>query len=79
MLHAHSLPSLEFFLEMEKVRESLAWIYRTFAEVVALESATCKVIGRIGLTRAQLSALGSTLKETDHVIVEATENATGGL
>ena len=51
-------------------------IHRTFAEVVALEGTTSKAIGRVGLTRAQLSAFACTLQATDHVIVEATGNAT---
>jgi len=51
-------------------------IHRTFAEVVILEGASCKAIGKIGLTRAQLSAFASSLEKTDHVIVEATGNAT---
>ena len=51
-------------------------IHRTFAEVVALEGATPKALGKIGLTRDQLNAFGTTLDRTDHVVVEATGNAT---
>ncbi len=51
-------------------------IHRVFAEAVALEGATIIHLGRIGMTREHLAAFAATLKKTDHVIVEATGNAT---
>ena len=51
-------------------------IHRVFAEAVALEGAEFTRLGRIGMTREHLAAFAATLKKTDHVIVEATGNAT---
>lgn len=51
-------------------------IHRVFAEAVALEGASLKRLGRIGMTREHLAAFAATLEKTDHVIVEATGNAT---
>ncbi|MDS9469073.1 IS110 family transposase [Paracoccus sp. MBLB3053] len=51
-------------------------IHRVVAEAVALEGATVTNLGRIGMTREHLAAFAATLKKTDHVIVEATGNAT---
>jgi hypothetical protein len=51
-------------------------IHRVFAEAVALEGASLRRLGRIGMTRDHLAAFAATLKKSDHVIVEATGNAT---
>lgn len=51
-------------------------IHRVFAEAVALEGASLTRLGRIGMTREHLAAFAATLEKTDHVIVEATGNAT---
>lgn len=51
-------------------------IHRVFAEAVALEGAEFTHLGRIGMTREHLAAFAATLKKIDHVIVEATGNAT---
>ena len=51
-------------------------IHRVFAEVVALDEGVIKRLGRIGMTRPHLEAFARTLFPTDHVIVEATGNAT---
>lgn len=51
-------------------------IHRVVAEAVALEGAAITSLGRIGMTREQLAAFAATLRKTDHVIVEATGNAT---
>jgi transposase len=54
-------------------------IHRAFAEAVVLEDGVCKRLGRIGMTRDHLRAFAETLHPTDHVIVEATGNATAVL
>lgn len=51
-------------------------IHRVFAEAVALEDGNLKRLGRIGMTRDHLTAFVGTLSPTDHVVVEATGNAT---
>ncbi len=51
-------------------------IHRVFAEAVALENGSLKRLGRIGMTRDHLTAFVGTLLPTDHVVVEATGNAT---
>ena len=51
-------------------------IHRSFAEAVALEDGELKRFGRIGMTRDCLVAFAVSLEETDHVVVEATGNAT---
>jgi transposase len=51
-------------------------IHRVFAEAVALEEGSLKRLGRIGMTRDHLTAFVGTLLPTDHVVVEATGNAT---
>lgn len=54
-------------------------IHRVFAEAVALEDGEYKRLGRIGMTREHLAAFAETLSPTDHVVVEATGNATAVL
>jgi transposase len=51
-------------------------IHRNFAEAAALEDGVIKRLGRIGLTRQHLHDFARTLLPTDHVVVEATGNAT---
>ncbi len=51
-------------------------IHRIFAEAAALENGEIKRLGRIGMTRDHLEAFARTLLPTDHVVVEATGNAT---
>ena len=51
-------------------------IHRMFAEAVALEDGEPKRLGRIGMTRDHLAAFAKTLDASDHVVVEATGNAT---
>jgi transposase len=59
-------------------------IHRVFAEAVALEDGEYRRLedgeyrrlGRIGMTRDHLLAFAATLRPTDHVVVEATGNAT---
>lgn len=51
-------------------------IHRVFAEAAALEDGVIKRLGRIGMERRHLEAFASTLLPTDHVVVEATGNAT---
>lgn len=51
-------------------------IHRVFAEAVALEDGAYRRLGRVGMTRDHLAAFAATLRQTDHVIVEATGNAT---
>ena len=46
------------------------------AEAVALEDGELKRLGRIGMTRDHLEAFAKTLTPRDHVVVEATGNAT---
>ncbi|MGZ9083423.1 MAG: IS110 family transposase, partial [Rhodoplanes sp.] len=51
-------------------------IHRNFAEAAALEDGVIKRLGRIGLTRQHLHDFARRLLPTDHVVVEATGNAT---
>jgi transposase len=51
-------------------------IHRVFAEAVALDNGELRRLGRIGMTRNHLEAFARTLCLTDHVVVEATSNAT---
>lgn len=51
-------------------------IHRVFAEAVALEDGELRRLGRIGMTRDHLEAFAKTLDARDHVVVEATGNAT---
>ena len=51
-------------------------IHRVFAEAVALEDGETKRLGRIGMTREHLEDFTRTLLPSDHVVVEATGNAT---
>ena len=51
-------------------------IHRVFAEAVALEDGKVIRLGRIGMTRDHLEGFAGTLLPTDHVVVEATGNAT---
>src|SRR3954452_490873 len=50
-------------------------IHRVFAEAVMLEDGTVRRLGRIGMTRDHLTAFAKTLTSDDHVVVEATGNA----
>lgn len=54
-------------------------IHRVFAEAVALEDGEYRRLGRIGMTREHLEAFAATLRAADHVVVEATGNATAVL
>lgn len=51
-------------------------IPRVFAEVVILEDGTLRRVGRVDMTREKLAAFAASLLPTDHVVVEATGNAT---
>jgi transposase len=50
-------------------------IHRVFAEAVMLENGTVRRLGRVGMTRDHLAAFARTLTHDDHVVVEATGNA----
>jgi transposase len=50
-------------------------IHRVFAEAVMLDDGVVKRLGRIGMTRDHLAAFAKTLTHDDHVVVEATGNA----
>jgi transposase len=50
-------------------------IHRVFAEAVMLENGTARRLGRVGMTRDHLAAFARTLTHDDHVVVEATGNA----
>jgi transposase len=50
-------------------------IHRVFAEAVMLDDGVMKRLGRIGMTRDHLAAFAKTLTHDDHVVVEATGNA----
>ncbi|MCP2079698.1 UNVERIFIED_ORG: transposase [Methylorubrum zatmanii] len=50
-------------------------IHRVFAEAVMLENGAVRRLGRIGMTRDHLTAFAKTLTHDDHVVVEATGNA----
>src|SRR5919112_1512077 len=51
-------------------------IHRVFAEAVMLEDGVVRRLGRIGMTRDHLAAFARRLTRDDHVVVEATGNAT---
>ena len=51
-------------------------IHRVFAEAVMLADGTIRRLGRIGMTREHLEAFARRLTHDDHVVVEATGNAT---
>lgn len=62
---------------MERTCASSEWkFHRNFAEAAALEDGVIKRLGRIGLTRQHLHDFARTLLPIDHVVVEATGNAT---
>src|SRR4051794_14068476 len=50
-------------------------IHRVFAEAVMLENGAVRRLGRVGMTRDHLAAFARTLTSDDHVVVEATGNA----
>jgi transposase len=50
-------------------------IHRVFAEAVMLEDGRTRRLGRVGMTRDHLAAFARTLTHDDHVVVEATGNA----
>jgi transposase len=50
-------------------------IHRVFAEAEMLENGTARRLGRVGMTRDRLAAFAKTLTHDDHVVVEATGNA----
>ena len=50
-------------------------IHRVFAEAMMLENGTIRRLGRIGMTRDRLSAFAQSLTHDNHVVVEATGNA----
>jgi transposase len=50
-------------------------IHRVFAEAVMLENGTARRLGQVGMTRDHLAAFAKTLTHDDHVVVEATGNA----
>src|SRR3712207_984470 len=51
-------------------------IHRVFGEAVMLDGGKVVRLGRIGMTREHLEAFARTLTHDDHVVVEATGNAT---
>jgi transposase len=50
-------------------------IHRVFAEAVMLEDGAVRRLGRVDMTRDRLAAFARTLTHGDHVVVEATGNA----
>ncbi|GJE53410.1 hypothetical protein GOFOIKOB_6489 [Methylobacterium tardum] len=50
-------------------------IHRIFAEAVLLDDGTVRRLGRIGMTRDHLTAFAKSLTHDDHVVAEATGNA----
>lgn len=50
-------------------------IHRVFAEAVLLENCVARRLGRVGMTCDHLTAFAKTLTQDDHVVVEATGNA----
>jgi transposase len=54
-------------------------IHRVFAEAVMLVDGKIKRLGRVGMTRDHLAAFAQTLTHDDHVIVEATGNASAAV
>ena len=61
--------------EAEPVRVVGLDIHRVFAEAVMLDDGKVVRLGRIGMTRDHLGAFARTLTHDDHVVVEATGNA----
>ncbi|HEX6013200.1 MAG TPA: IS110 family transposase [Geminicoccaceae bacterium] len=51
-------------------------IHRVFAEAVMLDDGRAARLGRVGMTREHLEAFARRLTHDDHVVVEATGNAT---
>ncbi len=51
-------------------------IHRVFAEAVMLDQGEVTRLGRVGMTRDHLAAFARTLTPDDHVVIEATGNAT---
>ena len=51
-------------------------IHRVFAEAVMLDQGEVTRLGRVGMTRDHLAAFARTLTPEDHVVIEATGNAT---
>src|SRR3954465_10949665 len=50
-------------------------LHRVFAEAVMPEDGVVRRLGRIGMTRDHLAAFARTLTRDDHVVVEASGNA----
>jgi transposase len=50
-------------------------IHRVFAEAVVLEDGKIRRLGRVGMTRDHLAAFARSLTQEDHVVIEATGNA----
>ena len=50
-------------------------IHRVFAEAVVLEDGKIKRLGRVGMTRDHLAGFARSLTQEDHVVIEATGNA----
>jgi transposase len=50
-------------------------LHRVFAEAVMPEDGVVRRLGRIGMTRDHLAAFARTLTREDHVVVEASGNA----
>jgi transposase len=51
-------------------------IHRVFAEAVVLADGGTVRLGRIGMTREDLDTFARKLRRDDHVVIEATGNAT---
>lgn len=51
-------------------------IHRVFAEAVMLDNGKVVRLGRVGMTREHLEAFARRLAHDDHVVIEATGNAT---
>jgi transposase len=51
-------------------------IHRVFAEAVVLDDGKVVRLGRVGMTREHLEAFARRLTRDDHVVIEATGNAT---
>ena len=73
---ARKLPKSEPAGEEAEVRVVGLDIHRVFAEAVMLDGVRIKRLGRVGMTREHLEAFARTLTHDDHVVVEATGNAT---
>ena len=50
-------------------------IHRVFAEAVMLENGKTRRLGRVSMTRDHLAAFARALTSDDHVVIEATGNA----